>query len=279
MGNLVVLLRRVRNSERITLADSKKLQIISSITSLTFMSFVLPVFPKPLAMLSSLVVTGFFCGYSTVIYKYYGSLPTLKKTVQTYLLQDLMLAFSVTKICFVIRTSMMYLFPKNIVELLTKFPNLTCSLLEKSKLRLFSCGILIGIIALKIFAQITPTGYLKMTHEKIRKIILSINFALFIVITVATTNMFGSLCPKIAIDYFEYLTSSELEKKEFNFIPYPLQFLYGVFILILTIVYYLIKRKQTNRSLNMLEKLEHCRTSSNQVANFYLMFNNSTCYL
>lgn len=163
---------------------------------------------------------------------------------------------------------MMYLFPELLIELLVKFPNLTCSLLENSKLRLFSCGILNGIIALKIFAQINPTGYLKMNHEKIRKMILGINLALFVAITVATTNMFGSLCPRIAIDYFEYLTSSELDKQEFNFIPFPLQFLYGICILILTVAYYLIKRRKTTGSWNMLEKLENCRTSSNQVANF-----------
>ena len=190
-------------------------RIIMFIPLISVVAFILklPIFPCTVINIGDLVSTIIFLSYATLTWKYYKSLPIQRKTVLSYLVQDLMLVFGSFRIMHMIRYFIISTGVLNDALVTGEYPNLTCSMISSLPYPVFSQHLIGAVNSFQAFAKINPATYLSFNHEKARKIAIVVIILLVIIELVVVALTYGTVCGKSDISFIQAFTEMQVDLK------------------------------------------------------------------
>lgn len=166
-------------------------------------------FPWLIKNLGYLYFSAILLSYSYLIWKYYVALPISKKTVLTYLVQDLVMLLLVYKCYEVIK---FWLMSSGVLDsALTIYPNFTCSVFSMLPCFLLTLNLVCSISSVKAFARFWPNNYLSLDHEKVRLVVLVSSIVLWITELTIVGFVDGSFCGTGEAFIISSLTDLELD--------------------------------------------------------------------
>ena len=189
--------------------------IIMIILGMSVAAFILklPMFPLMVINFGDFISTVIFLAYATLTWKYYESLPIQRKTVLSYLVQDLMLVFGSFRIMHMIRYFIISTGVLNDALMTGEYPNLTCSMISSVPYPVISQHLIGAVNSFQAFAKINPATYLSFNHEKARKITLVLIILLVIIEFVLVSLTYGTLCGKTDISFIQAFTGLQVDLK------------------------------------------------------------------
>jgi hypothetical protein len=201
--------------QRPQMSQEKIKSLIMFIPVISFVAFLikLPMFPLMVINIGDFISTAIFLGYAFLIWKYYESLPIQRKTVLSYLVQDVILVFGSFRIMHMIRYFIISTGVLNDALMTGEYPNLTCSLISSVSYPVFSQHLIGAVNSFQAFAKINPITYLSFNHEKARKIALVVIILLVIIELVVVIFTYGTLCNKTDISFIQAFTGLQVDLK------------------------------------------------------------------
>ena len=164
-------------------------RLVKTMTALAVFSYFLklPMFPWIVSNLGYTYFSAITLGYTYITWEYYKALPMSRKTVLTYLVQDIVLIQLVYKSFEVVKQ---WLISSDMLNgAFTTYPNFTCSIFSPSPGYTLTISLVLAIFSFQAFARLYSTTFLSLNHEKARLVVLSVSFTIWIVeLTGCRTN-------------------------------------------------------------------------------------------
>ena len=191
MGNLsLIALPRYE----VTQINVRRLGKLVNVVAIASFFLKLPIFPWIIRNLGFTFYSTTYISYCYLTFKYYESLPMSKKTVLTYLVQDMLQMLFLFRI---LTTVSHWLFSGGTPDVLfSMYPNLACSITSKTPFVLIVIILVWAICSFKAFARIYPNFYLSLNHEKARIAVLVVTFAIWTLELAVVLLKDGTFCGK-----------------------------------------------------------------------------------
>ena len=173
----------------------------------------LPIFPWMISLLGDFIFAATYMFYSTIIWNYYESLHMSKKTVLTYLIQDLMMIFISFRSILTIKLWLLSAGTFDNVLINNEYPNLISSLLSSAWLPAFGLQLVSIGFSFQAFAKLNPAAYLSFNHERARNTAIRLLVFIFIAELIIVSTVYGTLCSKADIALLQALTGLKLNLK------------------------------------------------------------------
>ena len=136
-----------------------------------------------------------------------------KKTVLTYLIQDLMMIFISFRSILTIKLWLLSAGAFDNILISNEYPNLISSLLSSAWLPAFGLQLVSIGFSFQAFAKLNPAVYLSFNHERARNNALGVLVIIFIVELFIVSTVYGTLCSKADIALLQALTGLKLNLK------------------------------------------------------------------
>ena len=201
MGNLsLIALPRYE----VTQINVRRLVKLVNVVAIASFFLKLPIFPWIIRNLGFTFYSTTYISYCYLTFKYYESLPMSKKTVLTYLVQDMLQMLFLFRI---LTTLSHWLFSGGTPDVLfSMYPNLACSITSKTPFVLIVIILVWAICSFKAFARIYPNFYLGLNHEKARNAVLVVTLIIWILELSVVLLKDGTFCGKGEILLFHSMT-------------------------------------------------------------------------
>lgn len=186
-------------------------RLVKVLTALAIFSYFLklPMFPWLVSNLGYTYFSAITLGYTYITWEYYKALPMSRKTVLTYLVQDIVMIQFVYKTFEVVKQ---WLISSGMLNgAFATYPNFTCSLFSPSPNYTLTISLVLAIFSFQAFARLYSTIFLSLNHEKARLIVLSVSIAIWIIELTVVGLINGTFCGRIEIYNIHFLTNLELD--------------------------------------------------------------------
>ena len=212
-----------------------------------------------------------FCLYAAIIWYYYESIDPTRKTVLTFLAQDMIIGMCFVRGYKLIQNLVIFFIKDLLANGFKSYPNLTCSLMSIINIELVNLCLLWLIFVFKILAKVNTTNFLEMDHDKVRKITNVSIISVTIIITFLLIPFYGSLCNKEEVVYLLKRIPGDYKMEDLKSIPSLQPFL--VFLIILTVIIYNLVANTTEIRKNIFSNIGKnkvnvniTKTNSNEIA-------------